>query len=89
MCAWCLCIACAPRQVLDFSPDQQNTLRYLLPCFWDSIIATLKYGLSTFRPEMSMERQAFAKALLRISFELLPLLVQVPVSILYYLGPKA
>jgi hypothetical protein len=23
MCVWCLCIACAPHQVLDFSRDQQ------------------------------------------------------------------
>ena len=23
MCVWCLCIACAPHQVLDFSSDQQ------------------------------------------------------------------
>jgi hypothetical protein len=23
MCVLCLCIACAPHQVLDFSPDQQ------------------------------------------------------------------
>jgi hypothetical protein len=23
MCVRCLCIACAPNQVLDFSPDQQ------------------------------------------------------------------
>jgi hypothetical protein len=23
MCVWCLCIACAAHQVLEFSPDQQ------------------------------------------------------------------
>jgi hypothetical protein len=23
MCVWCLCIVCAPHQVLDFSPDKQ------------------------------------------------------------------
>jgi hypothetical protein len=28
MCVWCLCIACAPHQVLNFSPDQQNLGTY-------------------------------------------------------------
>jgi hypothetical protein len=29
MCVLCLCIVCAPQQVLDFSPDQQILGTYI------------------------------------------------------------